>query len=47
MPNSYGHSEDFFDSSIADGKINPKRNLLQFNNGSPTKPQIENIIVLD
>ena len=45
MPDSYGHAKDFFDSSIADGQINPKRNLLQFTNGSPTKPQVEDIIV--
>ena len=46
MPDSFGHAKDFFDASIADGKINPKRNLRQFHNGSPTKPQIEDIIVL-
>lgn len=46
MPDSYGHAKDFFDSSIADGQINPKRNLLQFTNGSSTKPQVEDIIVL-
>ncbi|OCG07581.1 amidase [Gilliamella sp. wkB178] len=46
MPDSYGHAKDYFDSSIADGQINPKRNLLQFTNGSPTKPQVEDIIVL-
>ncbi|WP_294612842.1 CHAP domain-containing protein [uncultured Gilliamella sp.] len=28
------------------GQINPKRNLLQFTNGSSTKPQVEDIIVL-
>nr|WP_303803270.1 CHAP domain-containing protein [Snodgrassella alvi] len=46
MPDSFGHAKDFFDASIADGKINPKRNLRQFHNGSPTKPQVEDIIVL-
>ncbi|MWP62846.1 CHAP domain-containing protein [Gilliamella sp. Pas-s25] len=47
MPNSYGHAKDFFDPSIADGKINRQRNLLQFHNGSPTKPQVDDIIVLN
>lgn len=46
MPDSYGHAKDFFDDSIADGKINPKRNLLQYHNGSPSKPQVEHIIVM-
>ncbi|WP_220215702.1 MULTISPECIES: CHAP domain-containing protein [unclassified Gilliamella] len=46
MPDSYGHAKDFFDDSIADGKINPKRNLLQYHNGSPSKPQVEDIIVM-
>lgn len=46
MPDSYGHAKHFFDSDIADGQINAKRNLLQFHNGSPTKPEVEDIIVL-
>jgi surface antigen len=45
MPDSYGHAKNYFDESIADGQLNPKRNLLQFHNGSPTKPQVEDIIV--
>lgn len=47
MPDSYGHAKDFFDDSIPDGSLNPKRNLLQFYNGSPTKPQVDDIIVFD
>ncbi|OCG56742.1 MULTISPECIES: CHAP domain-containing protein [unclassified Gilliamella] len=47
MPNSYGHAKDFFDPTIADGKINRQRNLLQFHNGSPTKPQVDDIMVLN
>lgn len=47
MPDSYGHAKDFFDDSIPDGNLNPKRNLLQFHNGSPTKPQVDDIIVFD
>ncbi|WP_218057016.1 MULTISPECIES: CHAP domain-containing protein [unclassified Gilliamella] len=45
MPDSYGHAKNYFDESIPDGQLNPKRNLLQFHNGSPTKPQVEDIIV--
>lgn len=44
MPDSYGHAKQFFDDSIPDGNLNPKRNLLQFHNGSPTKPQVDDII---
>ncbi|MWP45906.1 CHAP domain-containing protein [Gilliamella sp. Pas-s27] len=47
MPNSYGHAKDFFDPLVADGKINRQRNLLQFHNGSPTKPKVDDIIVLN
>ncbi|MWN04960.1 CHAP domain-containing protein [Gilliamella sp. Pas-s95] len=47
MPNSYGHAKDFFDPLVADGKINRQRNLLQFHNGSPTKPQVDDIVVLN
>ena len=46
MPDSYGHAKDFFDDSIKDGSLNPRRNLLQFHNGSSTKPQVDDIIVL-
>ena len=46
MPDSYGHTNDFFDDSIKDGSLNPRRNLLQFHNGSSTKPQVDDIIVL-
>ena len=45
MPDSYGHAINFFDDSIPDGKINTRRNLLQFHNGSTTKPKVEDIIV--
>lgn len=47
MPNSYGHAKDFFDPLVTDGKINKQRNLLQFHNGSPTKPKVEDIIILN
>lgn len=41
MPNNF-----LMIDSIPDGNLNPKRNLLQFHNGSPTKPQVDDIIVL-
>jgi surface antigen len=45
MTESYGHAKDYFDSQIKDGQINIDRNLVQYNNPSQTKPQIDDIIV--
>jgi surface antigen len=47
MPDAYGNAKDFFDQAIKDGKLNPKRNLLQFTNPSLTKPCIGDLIILD
>ncbi|WP_420572862.1 CHAP domain-containing protein [Kordia sp.] len=45
MPDSYGHARDFFNYSIEDGKRNPRRNLVQYTNGSISKPKIHDILV--
>ena len=45
MPDSYGHAKDFVDPAVVDGSLNPKRTLLQFRNGSLTKPRSEDILV--
>ena len=47
MPDSYGHAKDFFNPAIADGQLNPQRNLLQFTNGSKSQPKVNDILVLD
>lgn len=47
MPNSYGHAKDFFNPSLSDGTLNLDRNLLQFSNGSKSKPQVNDLIVFD
>ncbi|MFM7661516.1 MAG: CHAP domain-containing protein [Bacteroidota bacterium] len=47
MPDSYGHAREFFSSKFKDGELNTKRNLLQFKNGSLTKPKIKDLIVFD
>ena len=47
MPDSYGHAKDFFNPVIADGQLNPQRNLLQFTNGSKSQPKVNDILVLD
>lgn len=45
MPDSYGDAKDFFDPKIADGALNPKRNLLQFKNYGKYQPLPNDIIV--
>jgi hypothetical protein len=47
MPDSYGHAIDFFDSAIADGQMNKKRNLTQYTNPSHTKPKVDDLIIFD
>ena len=45
MPDSYGHAKDFFDENIPDGKMSPKRNLIQYSNPSISKPEVSDLIV--
>ena len=47
MPDPYGNAKDFFDSAIADGKLNGKRNLMQFTNPSKSKPKTGDLIIFD
>lgn len=47
MPDSYGHAREFYSSKFKDGELNTKRNLLQFKNGSLSKPKIKDLIVFD
>lgn len=47
MPDSYGNAKDFFDEAVQDGKINYKRNLLQFKNPSKSKPQVGDLLIFD
>lgn len=47
MPNSYGHAKDFFDVRLADGQKNNDRNLIQYVNGSATKPEINDLLVFE
>lgn len=46
MPDSYGHAKDFFDASLPDGTYNPKRDLVQYTNGSRTRPEPDDLIIL-
>ncbi|MDM5271834.1 CHAP domain-containing protein [Sulfurovum sp. zt1-1] len=45
MPDSMGHAKHFFDPSLKDGQLNKQRNLLQFTNGSKSKPVTEDLII--
>jgi len=45
MPDTYGHAKDFFDRKTADGELNTKRGLLQFKNGSRSKPKVNDLLI--
>ena len=45
MPDPYGHAKSFFDPKVADGKWNPQRGLIQYTNGSSSKPQVGDLVV--
>lgn len=45
MSDSYGHARDFFDRSLPDGGFNAKRGMLQFSNGSSTRPEPDDLVV--
>lgn len=47
MPDSYGHAKDFFDPALADGAWNARRGLLQFGNGSASRPQADDLLVFE
>jgi surface antigen len=47
MPDSYGHAKSFFDRKTADGKLNKRRNLIQYTNPSGSKPKSGDLIVFD
>ncbi len=47
MPDTYGNAKDFFDATIADGKLNPKRNLLQFTHPSLSCPKVGDLLIFD
>ena len=46
MPDSYGHAKDFYNPAVADGELNKQRNLLQYTNGSVSKPKPDDLLVM-
>jgi surface antigen len=47
MPDAYGNAKDFFDTTIKDGSLNKKRDLLQFTNPGTSKPCVGDLIIFD
>jgi surface antigen len=47
MPDVWGHAKDYFNPKLADGKLNRARGLLQFKNGSASKPKSDDILVFN
>jgi surface antigen len=47
MPDSFGNAKDFFDPKLEDSTLNEKRNLMQFKNGSVSKPKVDDLLIYD
>jgi len=47
MPDAYGNAKDFFDPKLMDGSLNTQRGLLQFTNGSRSKPRPDDLLIYD
>ena len=45
MPDAYGNAKQFFDPTLPDGARNVNRNLLQYGNGSRSRPCPDDLLV--
>jgi len=45
MPDGLGNAKDFFDISVPQGKLNKKRDLVQYRNGESEPPKPDDLIV--
>jgi len=45
MPDAYGHAKDFYDKDLSDGGLNTKRKLVQYKNGSKSKPKPDDLVI--
>ena len=45
MPDVMGHAKSFFDDTLSDGALNPRRSLIQYRNGSTEKPRPDDLLV--
>lgn len=47
MPETYGHAKTFFNPEVKDGALNQQRDLVQFHNPGKSKPQVNDLLVMD
>lgn len=47
MPDAYGNAKDFYDATLSDSSLNIKRALMQFCNGSVTRPTPDDLLIFD
>lgn len=47
MPNSYGHAKSYFNKNLKDGQNNKARGLVQYCNGSKSKPKVDDLLIFD
>ena len=45
IPDVMGHAKSFFDDTLRDGALNPRRGLIQYRNGSAEKPRPDDLLV--
>jgi surface antigen len=45
MPDVWGHARDYFDPSLPNGALNPRRGLVQYRNGGTAKPQPDDLLM--
>jgi hypothetical protein len=45
MPDVMGHAKSFFDDTLPDGVLNPRRGLIQYRNGSAERPRPDDLLV--
>ena len=45
MPDAFGNAIDFYDKDLSDGELNTKRNLVQYKNGSKSKPKVDDLLI--
>ncbi len=47
MPDAFGNAKDFYNKNLPDASYNEQRALVQYENPSLKKPQVDDIIVFD
>lgn len=45
MPDKTGDARDYFDTALPDGSFNPQRGMVQYSNGSRSKPMEDDLVV--